>query len=153
MRKNSFIKILILPLFLSIVLSNGNEIYKKAILQPGEQIFFSNYIFKLNNIKSEARDNHYAFISDIDIIENNNHIKKLKAERRIYFYWKEEEERKNLSEWVSYTFEKIPIIEDEEVPIELIEQIEISILFQKYDAQSNVGTFNFKITTSLNIYE
>ena len=47
------------------------EVEKEFSLSPGEQIYFSNYVFKLNSIKSEARDNHYAFLSEIDVVDSS----------------------------------------------------------------------------------
>ena len=149
MRKILLMKILLLPLFLGTVLGNSNEIYKKVTLQPGEILFFSNYFFKINNIRSEARDDHYTFICDMDVLDKyENLMTSLYPEKRIYFYWKDIKERKVVSEWVNYTFEKIQIVEGGEVPIERIEKIEIDIVFQNYDAQSNTGIFEIKITSN-----
>ena len=71
------------------------EVEKEFNLSPGEEIYFANYIFKLNSIKSEARDNHYAFISDMDVIDqSNNLLTSLRPEKRIYFYWNPDPEKR-----------------------------------------------------------
>ena len=62
------------------------EVEKEFSLSPGEQIYFSNYIFKLNSINSEARDNHYAFLSDIDVIDNNNELLTYDAKKNIGYF-------------------------------------------------------------------
>ena len=80
------------------------EVEKEFSLSPGEQIYFSNYVFKLNSIKSEARDNHYAFLSEIDVVDSstNQLLVNLKPEKRIYFYWNSDPKKDNLiASWIS----------------------------------------------------
>ena len=85
----------------------------------------------------------------MDVLDNyGNLMTSLYPEKRIYFYWKDIKERKVVSERVNYTFEKIQIVEGGEVPIERIEKIEIDIVFQNNDAQSNTGIFEIKITSN-----
>ncbi len=112
------------------------EVEKEFSLSPGEQIYFANYTFKLNSIQSEARDNHYAFLSDIDVIDKQNQLlTNLKPEKRIYFYWKSDpEERQPHSELDIYsTIQK-----------------DIYSIFSAYDAQKNIGYFKIMINPLVN---
>ena len=112
------------------------EVEKEFSLSPGEQIYFSNYIFKLNSINSEARDNHYAFLSDIDVIDNNNELlTNLKPEKRIYFYWNSDPEKRQ---------------PHSELDIYSTIQKDIYSIFSAYDAKKNIGYFKIMINPLVN---
>ena len=112
------------------------EVEKEFSLSPGEQIYFANYVFKLNSIKSEARDNHYAFLSDIDVVDNNNQLlTNLKPEKRIYFYWNSDPEKRQ---------------PHSELDIHSTIQKDIYSIFSAYDAQKNIGYFKIMINPLVN---
>ena len=112
------------------------EVEKEFSLSPGEQIYFSNYIFKLNSINSEARDNHYAFLSDIDVIDNNNELlTNLRPEKRIYFYWNSDPEKRQ---------------PHSELDIYSTIQKDIYSIFSAYDAKKNIGYFKIMINPLVN---
>ena len=112
------------------------EVEKEFSLSPGEQIYFSNYVFKLNSIKSEARDNHYAFLSDIDVVDSNNQLlTNLKPEKRIYFYWNSDPEKRQ---------------PHSELDIHSTIQKDIYSIFSAYDAQKNIGYFKIMINPLVN---
>ena len=108
------------------------EVEKEFSLSPGEQIYFSNYVFKLNSIKSEARDNHYAFLSEIDVVDSstNQLLTNLKPEKRIYFYWNSDPEKRQ---------------PHSELDIYSTIQKDIYSIFSGYDAQKNIGYFKIMI--------
>ena len=112
------------------------EVEKEFSLSPGEQIYFSNYVFKLNSIKSEARDNHYAFLSDIDVVNSDNQLlTNLKPEKRIYFYWNSDPEKRQ---------------PHSELDIYSTIQKDIYSIFSAYDAQKNIGYFKIMINPLVN---
>ena len=113
------------------------EVEKEFSLSPGEQIYFSNYVFKLNSIKSEARDNHYAFLSEIDVIDSstNQLLVNLKPEKRIYFYWNSDPEKRQ---------------PHSELDIYSTIQKDIYSIFSGYDAQKNIGYFKIMINPLVN---
>ena len=113
------------------------EVEKEFSLSPGEQIYFSNYVFKLNSIKSEARDNHYAFLSEIDVVDSstNQLIVNLKPEKRIYFYWNSDPEKRQ---------------PHSELDIYSTIQKDIYSIFSGYDAQKNIGYFKIMINPLVN---
>ena len=112
------------------------EVEKEFSLSPGEQIYFSNYVFKLNSIKSEARDNHYAFLSDIDVVDSDNQLlTNLKPEKRIYFYWNSDPEKRQ---------------PHSELDIYSTIQKDIYSIFSAYDAQKNIGYFKIMINPLVN---
>ena len=113
------------------------EVEKEFSLSPGEQIYFSNYVFKLNSIKSEARDNHYAFLSEIDVVDSstNQLLVNLKPEKRIYFYWNSDPEKRQ---------------PHSELDIYSTIQKDIYSIFSGYDAQKNIGYFKIMINPLVN---
>jgi len=113
------------------------EVEKEFSLSPGEQIYFSNYVFKLNSIKSEARDNHYAFLSEIDVVDSstNKLLVNLKPEKRIYFYWNSDPEKRQ---------------PHSELDIYSTIQKDIYSIFSGYDAQKNIGYFKIMINPLVN---
>ena len=113
------------------------EVEKEFSLSPGEQIYFSNYVFKLNSIKSEARDNHYAFLSEIDVVDSstNQLLTNLKPEKRIYFYWNSDPEKRQ---------------PHSELDIYSTIQKDIYSIFSGYDAQKNIGYFKIMINPLVN---
>ena len=113
------------------------EVEKEFSLSPGEQIYFSNYVFKLNSIKSEARDNHYAFLSEIDVVDSstNQLLVNLKLEKRIYFYWNSDPEKRQ---------------PHSELDIYSTIQKDIYSIFSGYDAQKNIGYFKIMINPLVN---
>jgi len=112
------------------------EVEKEFNLSPGEEIYFANYIFKLNSIKSEARDNHYAFISDIDVIDQrNNLLTSLYPEKRIYFYWNPDPEKRQ---------------PHSELDIYSTMRKDIYSIFSAYDAEKNQGYFKIMINPLVN---
>ena len=112
------------------------ESEKEFSLSPGEQIYFNNYIFKLNSIKSEARDNHYAFMSDIDVIDDKNKLlTNLKPEKRIYFYWNSDPEKRQ---------------PHSELDIYSTIQKDVYSIFSAYDAEKNLGYFKIMINPLVN---
>ena len=112
------------------------EVEKEFNLSPGEEIYFANYIFKLNSIKSEARDNHYAFISDMDVIdERNNLLTSLYPEKRIYFYWNPDPEKRQ---------------PHSELDIYSTMKKDIYSIFSAYDAEKNQGYFKIMINPLVN---
>ena len=112
------------------------EVEKEFNLSPGEEIYFANYIFKLNSIKSEARDNHYAFISDMDVIDQgNNLITSLYPEKRIYFYWNPDPEKRQ---------------PHSELDIYSTMRKDIYSIFSAYDAEKNQGYFKIMINPLVN---
>lgn len=113
------------------------EVEKEFSLSPGEQIYFSNYVFKLNSIKSEARDNHYAFLSEIDVVDSstNQLLVNLKPEKRIYFYWNSDPEKRQ---------------PHSELDIYSTIQKDIYSIFSGYDAQNNIGYFKIMINPLVN---
>jgi len=109
---------------------------KEFNLSPGEEIYFANYIFKLNSIKSEARENHYAFISDMDVIDqSNNFLTSLYPEKRIYFYWNPDPEKRQ---------------PHSELDIYSTMQKDIYSIFSAYDAEKNQGYFKIMINPLVN---
>ena len=109
---------------------------KEFNLSPGEEIYFANYIFKLNSIKSEARENHYAFISDMDVIDqSNNFLTSLYPEKRIYFYWNPDPEKRQ---------------PHSELDIYSTLQKDIYSIFSAYDAEKNQGYFKIMINPLVN---
>lgn len=107
------------------------EVEKEFSLKPGEEIYFSNYIFKLNDISSEARGNHFAFISDFDIVSSSNiFIGKLFPEKRVYFYWNSDPEQRQ---------------PHSELDINSTLSKDIYSIFSSYDAERNVGFFKIMI--------
>ena len=112
------------------------EVEKEFNLSPGEEIYFANYIFKLNSIESEARDNHYAFISDIDVIDQrNNLLTSLYPEKRIYFYWNPDPEKRQ---------------PHSELDIYSTMRKDIYSIFSAYDAEKNQGYFKIMINPLVN---
>ena len=113
------------------------EVEKEFSLSPGEQIYFSNYVFKLNSIKSEARDNHYAFLSEIDVVDSstNQLLVNLKPEKRIYFYWNSNPEKRQ---------------PHSELDIYSTIQKDIYSIFSGYDSQKNIGYFKIMINPLVN---
>ena len=113
------------------------EVEKEFSLSPGEQIYFSNYVFKLNSIKSEARENHYAFLSEIDVVDSstNQLLVNLKPEKRIYFYWNSDPEKRQ---------------PHSELDIYSTIQKDIYSIFSGYDAQKNIGYFKIMINPLVN---
>jgi cytochrome c-type biogenesis protein CcmF len=112
------------------------EVEKEFNLSPGEEIYFANYIFKLNSIKSEARDNHYAFISDMDVIDqSNNLLTSLYPEKRIYFYWNPDPEKRQ---------------PHSELDIYSTMRKDIYSIFSAYDAEKNQGYFKIMINPLVN---
>lgn len=112
------------------------EVEKEFSLAPGEQIYFANYTFKLNSIESEARDNHYAFLSNIDVIDKENQfLTNLKPEKRIYFYWNSDPEKRQ---------------PHSELDIHSTIQKDIYSIFSAYDAQKNLGYFKIMINPLVN---
>jgi len=113
------------------------EVEKEFSLSPGEQIYFSNYVFKLNSIKSQARDNHYAFLSEIDVVDSstNQLLVNLKPEKRIYFYWNSDPEKRQ---------------PHSELDIYSTIQKDIYSIFSGYDAQKNIGYFKIMINPLVN---
>jgi cytochrome c-type biogenesis protein CcmF len=112
------------------------EVEKEFNLSPGEEIYFANYIFKLNSITSEARDNHYAFISDMDVIdERNSLLTSLYPEKRIYFYWNPDPEKRQ---------------PHSELDIYSTMKKDIYSIFSAYDAEKNQGYFKIMINPLVN---
>ncbi len=117
-------------------LGRAFEVEKEFNLSPGEEIYFANYIFKLNNITSEARDNHYAFISDMDVIdERNSLLTSLYPEKRIYFYWNPDPEKRQ---------------PHSELDIYSTMKKDIYSIFSAYDAEKNQGYFKIMINPLVN---
>ena len=108
------------------------EVEKEFVLSPGEEIYFANHIFKLNNVTSEARDNHYAFISDMDVVdENNKYLTTLYPEKRIYFYWNPDPDKRQ---------------PHSELDIYSTMSKDIYSIFSSYDAQKNEAYFKIMIS-------
>ena len=63
------------------------EVEKEFVLRPGGSTSLTDYKFILNNVTSEERDNHFAFISDMEVWNNEgDYITTLHPEKRIYFH-------------------------------------------------------------------
>ena len=106
------------------------------MLISGEQIYFSNYVFKLNSIKSEARDNH-CFLSEIDVVDSstNKLLVNLKPEKESTFIgiqiWRKRQPHSELD--IYSTIQK-----------------DIYSIFSGYDAQKNIGYFKIMINPLVN---
>ena len=112
------------------------EAEKEFVLSPGEQIYFANHVFRLNSVTSEARDNHYAFISNMDVIdESNAYITTLYPEKRIYFYWNPDPEKRQ---------------PHSELDIHSTMNKDIYSVFSSYDPEKNEAYFKIMINPLVN---
>ncbi len=112
------------------------ETEKEFVLSPGEQIYFANHVFILNSVTSEARDNHYAFISSMDVIdESNTYITTLSPEKRIYFYWNPDPEKRQ---------------PHSELDIHSTMSKDIYSVFSSYDPEKNDAYFKIMINPLVN---
>jgi len=114
------------------------EVEKEFVLSPGETIYFANHVFRLNNVTSEERDNHYAFISDMDILDANNsnaYITTLYPEKRIYFHRNPDPEKRQ---------------PHSELDIYRTMSKDIYSIFSSYDAQKNEAYFKIMINPLVN---
>jgi cytochrome c-type biogenesis protein CcmF len=114
------------------------EVEKEFVLSPGETIYFANHVFRLNNVTSEERDNHYAFISDMDVLDANNsnaYITTLYPEKRIYFHRNPDPEKRQ---------------PHSELDIYRTMSKDIYSIFSSYDAQKKEAYFKIMINPLVN---
>ena len=91
---------------------------------------------RLNSVTSEARDNHYAFISNMDVIdESNAYITTLYPEKRIYFYWNPDPEKRH---------------PHSELDIHSTMNKDIYSVFSSYDPEKNEAYFKIMINPLVN---
>jgi len=114
------------------------EVEKEFVLSPGKTIYFANHEFRLNNVTSEERDNHYAFISDMDVLDANNdnaYITTLYPEKRIYFHRNPDPDKRQ---------------PHSELDIYRTMSKDIYSIFSSYDPQKNEAYFKIMINPLVN---